>query len=496
MGKVKVKITESQMNYLFENSRIDYLKNQFGVISNTEFEELSKAERTKGRGRKPKDVTPSDVEGTETPKEKNYTLTPIKTPEGGLIALILTDEKGKSKVRISEETFNNIVNADPTNNKIYVQWLLKILIEFIKHKDFEEAARFVDEDLPQLSQTLVVFDEVKNLNKFKTYAANEPGLPSNPSNILSYTSITQLYLAIEPYIEKSDASDLEKALNKFIKLKEAKIVYEDSKWLVYEPLTREANCALPNPGLVKFCTANPGNSYFQRYTSEGGNLGPGGEKSRIYDIINKKVLTGESGEVYQFHFESEQWKDASNGPNINLVNFFSANPGLGQFFSDILKDLAKRLNVNDLERNKYLRILSQIGEIDNILEYFDVDSESIDLKSYRLKNLSSDISNFKNLYSLSLNNAGLKSFPNEITKLSNLAILFAPNNNIKELPKDFGDLKELHVLNLEGNPLKELPESISKLNGNFLKIKLPKEMSEEAKSRATKLLSKTTITWV
>lgn len=496
MAKVKVKITESQMKYLFENSRIDYLKNQFGVISDKEFIDLSKSEMSNKRGRKPKDVAPSDIEGTETPKEKNYTLTPIKNEENKLIALILTDEKGKSKVRISEDTFNNIVNADPTTNKIYVQWLLKILIQFIKHKDFEEATRFVDEDLPQLNQSLEVFDKVKNLNTFKTYVSNTSELPANPSNILNYTSISQLYLAVEPYVEKSDSSELEQAINKFIKLKEAKIVYEDSKWLIYEPLTREANCALPNPGLVNFCTARPENTYFDRYTSGQGNLGPAGENSRIYDIINKKVLTGDSGEVYQFHFESEQWRDASNTSNINLEKFFSANPGLGNFFTNILKDLAKRLNVNDLEKNKYLKILSQIGKIDNILDYFDVNSESIDLKSYKLKNLPTDIGNFKNLYSLSLNNAGLKSFPNEITKLSNLAILFAPNNNIKELPKDFGDLKELHVLNLEGNPLKELPESISKLNGNFLKIKLPKEMSEEAKSRATKLLSKTTIIWV
>lgn len=496
MGKVKVKITESQMNYLFENSRIEYLKNQFGVISKDEFEELSKAEKSKKRVKPTSRDASSDVEGVETPKEKNYILTPIKNPEGELIALILTDEKDRSKVRISETTFDNIVNADPTSNKIYVQWLLKILIEFIKHKDFEEAIRFIDEDLPQLNYSLEVFDEIKNLNKFKAYAANTSELPSNPSNILSYTSIQQLYLAIEPYVEKADASELEKAINKFIKLREARIVYEDGKWLVYEPLTRDANCALPNPGLVAFCTARPGNSNFDSYTTGSSYLGPGGETSRIYDIINKKVLTGESGEVYQFHFESEQWKDASNGPNIDLGKFLDKNPGLGNFFMKILQDLSKRIKVNDLEKNKYLKILSKIGGIDNILDYFDVESNSIDLKGYRLKNLSPDIGNFKKVYSLSLNNVGIETLPDELTKMENLGILFIPNNNIKELPKNLGDISELKILSLEGNPLKGLPDSIKKLDGKLLKLKLPKEMSDQAKIKVEKLLPKTKIMWV
>jgi hypothetical protein len=493
MGKVRVRITESQMNYLFENSKIEFMKNEFGVIGNTEFEELSKDEKSRKRGL-PTTID-DDVEGIETPKEKNYVLTPIKNPEGALIALILTDEKDRSKVRISETTFDNIVNADPTSNKIYVQWLLKILIEFIKHKDFEEATRFVDEDLPQLNYSLEVFDEIKNLNKFKAYAANTSELPNNPSNILSYTSIQQLYLAIEPYVEKADASELEKALNKFIKLKEARIVYEDNKWLVYEPLTRDANCALPNPGLVSFCTARPGNTNFATYTTGGGNTGPGGETSRIYDIINKKVLTGESGEVYQFHFESEQWKDASNGPNIDLGKFLDKNTGLYNFFMGILQDLAKRIRVNDLEKNKYLKILSKIGGIDNILDYFDPEVAALDLRKYYIKNLPSDIGKFKNLHSLNISGTRMESLPDELANLENLQVLFASNNNIKELPKNFGYIPSLVFLNLNGNPIKDLPESIKKLGDTLIKTKLPVGMSEEVKNKVGKLLPKTQIIW-
>ena len=49
MSKVKVKITESQMNYLLENGRLSFIKNQFGVISNEEWNELSKKDLSRIR---------------------------------------------------------------------------------------------------------------------------------------------------------------------------------------------------------------------------------------------------------------------------------------------------------------------------------------------------------------------------------------------------------------------------------------------------------------
>ena len=49
MSKVKLKITESQMNYLLENGRLSFIKNQFGVITKDEWEELSKKDLSKLR---------------------------------------------------------------------------------------------------------------------------------------------------------------------------------------------------------------------------------------------------------------------------------------------------------------------------------------------------------------------------------------------------------------------------------------------------------------
>ena len=137
-----------------------------------------------------------------------------------------------------------------------------------------------------------------------------------------------------------------------------------------------------------------------------------------------------------------------------------------------------------------------MGGIDNILDYFDPEVGALDLRKYYIKNLPSDIGKFKNLHNLNISGTRMESLPDELVNLENLQVLFASNNNIKELPKNLGDLSELKILSLEGNPLKGLPDSIKKLDGKLLKLKLPKEMSDQAKNKVEKLLPKTKIMWV
>ena len=52
MAKVKLKLTESQMKYLMEQGRLDFLKNQFGVVSDDEWKELSKKDLSKVKAKK------------------------------------------------------------------------------------------------------------------------------------------------------------------------------------------------------------------------------------------------------------------------------------------------------------------------------------------------------------------------------------------------------------------------------------------------------------
>jgi hypothetical protein len=93
---------------------------------------------------------------------------------------------------------------------------------------------------------------------------------------------------------RSTSNKLQTLLNKikqFVSAGEAKVLYQDSEWIIYEPLTRDANTVFEKP-LSTWCTAQPGNSYFNKYTSE--DRQPDGKVSRIYDIVSKDALKGES----------------------------------------------------------------------------------------------------------------------------------------------------------------------------------------------------------
>ncbi len=65
--------------------------------------------------------------------------------------------------KLTTEQFNNIVQSDPTKNKIYVQWLLNKLNK-------ENPPRFF-EDLYKIKEYLDIFDRLKN--KFKEKDINE-----------------------------------------------------------------------------------------------------------------------------------------------------------------------------------------------------------------------------------------------------------------------------------------------------------------------------------
>lgn len=106
-----------------------------------------------------------------------------------------------------------------------------------------------------------------------------------------------------------------------------------------------------------------------------------------------------------------------------------------------------------------------------------------------LTSLSSEISNFQKLTSISLSKTGLLNLPKEIGDLKNLKTLrvFA-GGELKSIPEEIGKLQELEILDLWRNDLTTLPESISKLkNLKLLKIGENNFTSEE-KKRIKRLL--------
>jgi hypothetical protein len=488
MSKVKVKITESQMNYLLENGRLSFIKNQFGVISNEEWNELSKKDLSRIRVKE----KPSE-EGGET-KIKNIEIKSLMSPNGDLLALYMVDDKGKLKVRISEKVFDDATNADPTAKKIYLQWILSTFVKMIKENDLEEAIRFIDEDLPQASEYLEVFDKIKNTKLFKQSTSEVEGLPEDPTNINQYHDLAQLYKAVDPFIER-EVGQLENDIKKYVNANRAKVLYQDSNWLIYQPLDRDANCIMTS--YASWCTAKEGNSMFQSYTSN--NKEPGGNPSKIYVIINKAVLKGQSDEVYQFHFETEQYKDRTNGRNIDLYEFFQKNPKLGLFFDNILKKLAIEAG-GDIKSNKYLKTLMALGEVDNIFDFIDTNSSELNLSGLKLPKLPNELNKFKNTVDFNANEVGLTEIPSTIGDMDNLEFLLLRGNKIKSLPDTIGKLKNIRILNLKDNQLDKLPETISNLdpdNGGslFKAILSGNDFRDSEKEKIQKLLPNVAITF-
>lgn len=460
MAKIKIILTESQMKFLMENSRLDYLKNQFGFISNDEWEQLSKKDLSKIKTKKGDEI-------------KNISLKALMNPEGDLLALTMVEETPyidketgkqeigkKIKLRLSEKVFDDATNADPSDNNMYTQWILKTFANLIKKGETEEAIRFIDEDLPQANEYLKIFDEVKNSKLFTQTNKNVAGLPTNPTDINQYLSLSQLYSAVDPFIEKEE-NQLANDIKKYVAANRAKILFQDSNWLVYNPLDRDANCVMS--AYASWCTAKPENTMFNKYTKD--YLEPNGEPSKIYVLINKDVLKGKSNEVYQFHFESEQFKDRTNDRNVNIYDFLQKNHNLSNFFKGILSNLAKKSGSTSILNNKYLKILMEIGELDNLLDYFDTNTDELNFKGFKIAKLPENINKFKNLTTLNLIGVGLKELPNSIGDLSNLESLILSNNELKNLPDSIGKLKNLLFLNITNNPIKQFPKTMIDLSG-------------------------------
>jgi len=467
---MKIVISEGQLPILLTENRLDFLKKTYNVSDDESIKQL-KDSKTKNPEFDIKILGDNnDKTIAVVAVKKGKPLTPEQKAQG-------FKSKIKSKVFITNYIFDEIVNADPTTNKEYVQWMLNIFTKHIKDGHYDDAIRFGSEDLPQANEFLTIFNENKDSKLFKEIAKNTPGSPDDPSNILKYTELSQLYKIVKPFIAGGSSSELEKDINTMVSAGNAKILYSDSKWLVYQPLTTKANCVLHK--FASWCTSRPENTMFNSYTTN--YKSASGKPSKIYNILNKKVLTDESDEMYQIHFETDQYKDKSNGSNIDFIKFLNTNHGLRDFFSKEMLSQVKHMKGN-IKGNKYIKILLGIGHADIIFDLFDKDTEEInidsDLKIHTLPENFGSV--FTNLKSLVLIGVGLSKIPNSIGNIKGLEILILKDNDISNIPESLGSLTSMEFLSLTKNPITKLPDNLKNLV-NVYQAVVPAELKDRAK---------------
>jgi len=401
-------------------------------------------------------------------EENNFTPTIITSLNGNVLAILSKKQNEKrlnptKKVSVCSDVFASMIGADPTENKMYLQWMLNVFIRFIKddkESSLASAIRFVVEDLPQANLYLQLFEDNKRKRKFIDLCNGSYSLKdvTDPTNINQYKSLAQLFDAVDPFIEK-EPSAVERTLYKFVQNGQAEIPVKDRKFTLYIPKSTAASVVFAN--FANWCTAREGNGMFNSYTQN--NLKPNGKHSDIYIIIDNKFFTGESKDIYQIHFETNQLKDYKNGQNVSIFeNVLNESEGLTNFFYEELMGMAKGFK-RGIENNHYLDYLIQFGFAESLFELMDENVPSIKFMTREIPKLP-DMSRFKNVDQMIITNAKMVELHPSIGALSNLEMLVLSGNKIKSLPKEIGMLTKLEFLNLDGNPIKDIPNEIKYLD--------------------------------
>jgi len=394
-----------------------------------------------------------------------------------------TGAKVPKKIRIADFVFIDVVQNDPTEHKEYVQWMLTTFTRLIKENELMQALMFVSEDLWLASDYLEVFHKNRHKPKFKAMCRRNLAFANitDPSDINQYRDLSQLFDAVDPFIEK-DVSKLERDIRIMAKLKHGAIPYEDRYVIIFNPITIKASRLFAK--LTNWCTTSNKDthkSYIKNYKT------PTGKKSTLHVLIFKTYLLedgnpNKTDDIYQFHFESGQFMNRKDGRIKDIPSLISGNIGLKKYFYNSLVKLTMECKFNKLN-NKYINALFEFGFVDVIFEIYPDDTKQLRFHGFNISE-TPDISKFSNLKLLYLVNCKLERIDPSVGALKELTMLTLTNNKLKTIPKTIGNLKKLRVLSLTGNSIKGLPEELGQLdkaNGGSLEIlSVDNELFEEA----------------
>ena len=237
---------------------------------------------------------------------------------------------------ISDNDYQQLIRMDPTyggGNEIgkFGRWILDLYNLFVKDRlaeeKYEKAKAYVAQHPEAKMPPAPVQKSIDKIEDFQKL----PGLLSKfvklakdiKQPINSFKSVADLASAIRTSEEKDISVD-EKAQANYKIFRDAisdglKVVYQDNDWVIGVPETYEASSHFKEP-VTNWCTAYP--DMYERYISKFGG--------KYYIHLNKHT-----GDLYQMHFESDQFKDASDR-EIDRDEFAKENPQLKAFYDKII----------------------------------------------------------------------------------------------------------------------------------------------------------------
>jgi hypothetical protein len=170
------------------------------------------------------------------------------------------------------QIIQRIINADPTPNKKYVQWMIRAYLS--------SGIRYL-EDLSRTNAALILFDK------------NKVRLPVEQRDINKIKSLPDLETLVEPFEDVKSGKEEKRELSANIK-SQTKVIYNGSQGKILVPLTQEASMFWGQG--TKWCTAANKNNMFDEYNKDG----------HLYIILMN------NGEKYQFHLQSGQLMDVKD----------------------------------------------------------------------------------------------------------------------------------------------------------------------------------------
>ena len=204
---------------------------------------------------------------------------------------------------VTKDIFDKLVSIDPTSrpNKKgkYLDWLIR--------KAYASNNKIL-EDASKVKGDLELFDKYgtklkKQIGDFK----DQYDLSKAVSEIRNQQNSLKS--------NKEVATEIKKGATK---------IFDDGKWLVVVPETKEASCYYGKG--TRWCTAADNDNMFDEYNKDG----------KLYIIINK-----DTDEKYQFHFESLSFMNSSDEPIKEWPVGFTGE--LNSKLLDLVKDTENRL---------------------------------------------------------------------------------------------------------------------------------------------------------
>ena len=237
---------------------------------------------------------------------------------------------------ISDNDYQQLIRMDPTykgGNEIgkFGRWILDLYNLFVKDRlaeeKYEKAKAYVaqhpEAKMPPAPAQKSI-DKIEDFQKLPDLLSKFVKLAKDIKQpITNFKSVADLASAIRTSEEKDISVD-EKAQANYKIFREAmsdglKVVYQDNDWVIGIPETYESSSHFKEP-VTNWCTAYP--DMYERYISKFGG--------KYYIHLNKHT-----GELYQLHVESNQFKDASDR-EIDRDEFAKENPQLKAFYDKII----------------------------------------------------------------------------------------------------------------------------------------------------------------